>query len=130
MTQFSTLPPDEIERRRLLSIGVREEQERDAWQRGYQKRCDTFFWQNGPCCAGCDHWASEAGDIGECTAAPPVSGVQVIKSLGIDWSSHTPPPGHPFTRRDHRCGAFRDTFDWSTLDGEYLASINRNCGDE
>jgi len=123
MGQFTTLPPEEIERRRLLSVGVREVQLKDAWLRKYQKRCDAFFWKNGPCCAGCDYWASEAGDIGECTSAPPVSGTQVLKSLGIDWSSYTPPPGQPFTTREHRCGAFQDTFDWSILGSEYLLSI-------
>lgn len=123
MTQFTSLPPEEIERRRLLSIGALKDRDRDAWQRWYQKRCDTFFWKNGPCCAGCDHWASEAGDTGECTSAPPVSGTQVLKSLGIEWSSHIPPPGQPFTSRDHKCGAFQDTFDWSTLDSDYLQAI-------
>lgn len=120
---FTTLPPEEVERRRLLSVVALEERNKDDWQRKYQKRCDTFFWKHGPCCAGCDHWASDQGDIGECTSAPPVSGEQVVKSLGIEWCSHTPPPGQPFTRRDHRCGAFQDTFDWSTLDREYLNEI-------
>lgn len=123
MAQFSNLSPEEVERRRLLSIGVRKEQSKAHWQRTYQQRCDTFFWSNGPCCAGCDHWASEAGDIGECAAAPPVSGNQVLKSLGIEWSSHIPPPGQPFTTRDHKCGAFQDTFDWTTLPEDYLEAI-------
>lgn len=123
MSMFTALPPDEIERRRVLSISAWEDRKKGEWERKYQKRCDMFFWRNGPCCAGCDHWVSEAGDIGECAFAPPVSGTQVLKSLGIDWSSHTPPPGQPFTKRDHRCGAFQDTFDWSTLDGEYLREI-------
>lgn len=126
MVQFTALPPEEMERRRLLSIGVLKERSKDDWQRKYQKRCDTFFWKNGPCCAGCDHWASDAGDIGECTSAPPVSGAQVLKSLGIEWSSYTPPPGQPFTKREHRCGAFQDTFDWSTLDPDYLREIGAN----
>ncbi|OAN56940.1 hypothetical protein A7Q26_17610 [Sphingobium sp. TCM1] len=100
-----------------------EERNRTAFERWYQKRCDEFFWKNGRCCAGCDHWCSEAGDIGECLSAPPVSGEQVLRSLDISWSSHIPPPGQPYTRRDHVCGAFQDTFDWASLGAEYLASI-------
>lgn len=123
MVKFSRLSDSEIERRRLASVTAYEEQKKTAWQRNYQKRCDTFFWKHGPCCAGCDHWASEMGDIGECMSAPPVSGEQVLRSCGIDWSSHLPPPGQPFTRREHRCGAFQDTFDWSTLDIDYLRAI-------
>lgn len=120
---FSNLPPDEVERRRQASIEAMRERQRNDSERWYQKRCDEFFWKNGRCCAGCDHWSSEAGDIGECLSAPPISGSQVLKSLGIEWSSYIPPPGQPFTRRDHVCGAFQDTFDWSSLDAEYLASI-------
>lgn len=121
---FGNLPPDEVERRRLASIKAMNERRRIDFERWYQKRCDEFFWKNGRCCAGCDHWSSEAGDIGECLSAPPVSGEQVLKSLGITWSSYTPPPGQPFTRRDHVCGAFQDTFDWTSLGEEYLISIS------
>lgn len=120
---FSSLPPDEIERRRLASIEAMKERQRDEFERWYQKRCDEFFWRVGRCCAGCDHWSSEAGDVGECCSAPPVSGEQVLKSLGITWSSYIPSPGQPFTMRDHVCGAFEDTFDWSSLGSEYLCSI-------
>ena len=123
MTKFTDMSPDEVERRRLASVEALHERQRTDWERWYQKRCDEFFWRNGPCCAGCDHWSSEAGDIGECNAAPPVSGQNVIKSLGLDWCSYTPPPGQPFTRREHRCGAFQDSFDWSTLDEPYLKEI-------
>ncbi len=123
MVQFTNLPPEEVERRRMASVVAWEDAKKTQWQRDYQKRCDAFFWKNGPCCAGCDHWSSDAGDIGECMSAPPVSGEQVIRSLGIDWCSHLPPPGQPFTKRDHKCGAFRDTFDWSTLDAGYLHEI-------
>lgn len=120
---FGNLPPDEVERRRLASIEAMSERRRTDFERWYQKRCDEFFWKNGRCCAGCDHWSSEAGDVGECLSAPPVSGVQVLKSMGITRSSHIPPPGQPFTHRDHVCGAFQDTFDWASLGEEYLASI-------
>lgn len=120
---FGNLPSDEVERRRLASIEAMSERRRADFERWYQKRCDEFFWKNGRCCAGCDHWSSEAGDIGECLSAPPVSGEQVLKSMGITWSSYTPPPGQPFTHRDHVCGAFQDTFDWASLGEEYLALI-------
>lgn len=121
--KFTTLSPDEVERRRLASVEAMKERAKTRFERWYQKRCDEFFWQKGRCCAGCDHWSSEAGDVGECLSAPPVSGAQVLLSLGIDWSSYTPPPGQPFTKREHVCGAFQDTFDWATLDEEYLAAI-------
>lgn len=123
MNFFTNLTPDEIERRRLASIKVMKERRREDWGSRYQERCDRFYWKHGRCCAGCDHWSSEAGDIGECMSAPPVSGADVIQSLGIDWSSYTPPPGQPFTRREHVCGAFRDDFDWSTLEPDYLKRI-------
>lgn len=121
--KFSDLPPSEVERRRLISVEALEDRKRSEFERWYQKRCDEFFWRNGPCCAGCDHWSSEAGDVGQCMAAAPVSGVDVVKSLGIDWCSYVPPPGQPYTKRDHKCGAFQDTFDWSTLGEVYLKSI-------
>jgi hypothetical protein len=120
---FSALPPDEIERRRRQSITAYRARQDEAFAHLYQERCDTFYWSRGRCCAGCDFWTSSEGDIGECTSAPPVSGDQVLKSLGISWSSYTPPPGQPFTRRDHVCGAFQDNFDWSMLDGGYLKRI-------
>lgn len=123
MAKFTDMPPSEVERRRHASIAAMQERQRGQFERWYQKRCDEYFWRNGPCCAGCDHWSSEAGDIGECNAAPPVSGCDVLKSLGIDWCSYIPPPGQPYTRRDHRCGAFQDSFDWSELGEPYLKSI-------
>lgn len=121
--KFTKLPPDEIERRRQASIEAWKSKMLEDSERWYQRRCDTFFWKNGPCCAGCDHWSSERADIGECTHARIVPGVDVLRSMGITWSSYTPPPGHPYTNHDYVCGAFRDTFDWSTLDPDYLKQI-------
>lgn len=123
MSLFTSLPASEIERRRLASTKAMEEQKRADFAQWYQERCDRFYWKHGRCCAGCDHWASEAGDIGECTSAPPVSGADVLRSLGIDWCTYTPPPGQPFTSHDHVCGAFKDDFDWSSLPPEYLNEI-------
>jgi hypothetical protein len=120
---FSGLSHEELERRRLASIEALKRRRDEEFERWYQKRCDEFFWRNGRCCAGCDHWNSEQGDVGECLSAPPVSGEQVLKSLGITWCSYIPPPGQPYTRRDHVCGAFQDTFDWASLGKEYLDAI-------
>lgn len=120
---FTSLSSSEVERRRLASIEAMKERRRTEFERWYQKRCDAFFWKKGRCCAGCDHWSSDAADIGECMSAPPVSGAEVLRSLGISWSSYTTTPGQPFTSRDHVCGAFQDTFDWTTLEADYLASI-------
>ena len=125
MTKFTNLHPDEVERRRLISIEAMKESRHAEFERRYQQRCDTFFWKNGPCCAGCDHWASEMGDSGQCTLAPIVSGADVLKSMGISWSSYTPPPDYPYTARDHVCGSFRDTFDWATLGEDYLREIGQ-----
>lgn len=46
-----------------------------------------------------------------------------MRSLGCTFSSYTPPPGHPYTMADYVCGLFRDEFDWSSLDREYLERI-------
>lgn len=32
-------------------------------------------------------------------------------------------PGYPLTHGDHWCGQFRDEFDWSTLDRDYLGRV-------
>ena len=121
--QFTNLSPEEIERRRKASVDAMVEIKKGEFERRYQERCDRFYWKHGRCCAGCDHWASDGGDVGECTSAPPVSGADVLLRLGIRWCSYLPPPGRPFTKRDHVCGAFSDEFDWSTLDVEYRQRI-------
>ncbi|NBU79778.1 MAG: hypothetical protein EBS50_12030 [Sphingomonadaceae bacterium] len=120
---FSHLPPDELERRRLASVKAWQEMQRAEWEAGYQEKLDRLYWKTGKCCAGCDHWASDQGFSGACTAAPPVSGWDVLRSAGIDWASYVPAPGHPFTHATHVCGAFKDDFDWSTLPAEYLKQI-------
>lgn len=120
---FTDLPASEVERRRLASVEAMREWGRAQFEQWYQERCDRFYWKHGRCCAGCDHWSSEAGDVGQCMSAPPVSGIEVLRSLGIDWCTYMPPPGQPFTKRDHVCGAFKDEFDWSSLDEEYRQRI-------
>lgn len=121
----TSLSPEEIERRRTLSLDALKEIEAERFAQWYQERCDTFYWKNGRCCAGCDHWSSSEGDIGQCMAAPPVSGMDVLRSLDITWSSYIPAPGQPFTRHDHVCGAFKDDFDWSSLPPEYLQRVGK-----
>ena len=120
---FSDLPPDEIERRRKASQSAMEEIDREEFARWYQAECDRDYWRNGQCCAGCDFWRSDAGKVGECTAAGIVSGADVLKSLGMTFSSYMPPPGFPYSRSDEWCGKFRDDFDWASLGEVYLTRI-------
>lgn len=123
MMDWSGLAPEEIERRRLRSNTVMRERRREEFEAWYQEQCDRTYWRLGPCCAGCDHWQSAGGRTGECSAAGIMSGVNVLRSIGISFASYIPKPGFPFTREDHRCGLFRDNFDWSKLDSDYLTKI-------
>jgi hypothetical protein len=123
MVGFSKLPPAEVERRRQLSVEAYGEMRDAEFDRWYQEECDRFYWRNGRCCAGCDHWSSSGGRVGECFSAPPMSGRDIMASLGIISCSYTPPPGQPFTEWDHVCGAFQDEFDWSTLPEDYRKRI-------
>ena len=120
---WSNLPPDEIERRRLASVATLKQREREEFDRWYQEQCDRDYWTRGQCCAGCDHWASDMGRIGECKAAGLVSGKEVMASLGIVSYSAPLPPGFPMTRDDFHCGLFQDNFDWSSLPDRYLERI-------
>jgi len=118
-----TLPPAEIDRRRQASIERLKQRDCEEWAEKYQEHCDRLYWTNGPCCAGCDHWRSDTGNLGRCTAAGIVSGDQVMASMGIEFCSYTPRPGFPMTKADFHCGMFEDDFDWSSLPIEYLARI-------
>jgi len=120
--------PAEIERRRQASIAEMKRREEAAWQAKYQETCDTAYWRLGQCCAGCDHWESAGSLTGRCTGAGIVSGEQVMRSMGVVSSSYTPAPGFPFSAHDFRCGLFRDEFDWSTLDADYLHRIGAMRG--
>ena len=123
MRGWDRFSPEELERRRIASIDALKQREREAWDREYQETCDRLYWSRGQCCAGCDHWASDGGMTGTCAAAGIVSGEDVLRSYGITWSTRTPPPGLPYSQADFACGKFRDDFDWSTLDPDYLARI-------
>ncbi len=84
---------------------------------------DRFYVEHGPCCAGCDWWAHANSLVGECRRSRPVSGAERVDMLGIRSSSLRPSAGHILTRREHRCGEFRDEFDWTTLPAPYLRQI-------
>lgn len=122
--RFSVYSDQEVERRRKLSVEVLAAIERAEWAQKYQEICDTQYWSNGPCCAGCDHWDSYAGLTGECQYAGIIPGDQVLASMGIQWSTlHNPSPGYPFTKARHCCSNFKDEFDWSTLPDDYLVKV-------
>ncbi len=95
----------------------------ESWAIAYQMHCDTLYWQNGQCCAGCDHWRSDMGNMGECVANGILPGEDVMRSIGIAQSSHPFAPGFPQTRALDHCGKFKDDFDWSTLSKFHLRKI-------
>ena len=88
-----------------------------------QEALDSFYWKNGPCCAGCDWWHHISPKVGECHRAPIVSGHDRMQALGITFSSKPFTAGHPITERDHPCGEFKDVFDWKTLPQPYRKRI-------
>ena len=88
-----------------------------------QEFIDTFYWKNGPCCAGCDNWRSLNSHVGECLASAPVSDDARLAMLGIDLFSLRMGAGHALTRKDHHCGAFKDDFDWSSLPLPYQKRV-------
>lgn len=123
MGMFGNLPPCEVEKRRLHSIGALKELEALKFSEWYQKRCDSDYWKYGQRCSGCDFWASSEGYTGECQHAGIVSGQDVLRSMGITFSTLLPPPGYPYREASHWCANFKDDFDWSTLPSEYLHEI-------
>lgn len=120
---WSKFSPAELERRRRASVEALKDKEREAWEKSYQEMCDRDYWTLGQCCAGCDHWSSEMGNVGQCLAAGIVSGTDVMLSLGIDQSTYAFKPGPPYTRGYDHCGLFKDDFDWASLDTGYLERI-------
>lgn len=123
MPSWSNLSNKELERRRAASISVMTEREKEKFAAWYQQQCDADYWSNGQRCSGCDFWESEGGMIGACSAVGVVSGSDVMRSMGIRWSTYIPEPGFPITRSDFWCGRFKDDFDWSALDNDYLHQI-------
>jgi len=51
--------------------------------------------------------------IGECTKYAPVSGSERWSMTGMTGISCDVPAGHIMTKRDHSCGDFIDTHEWS-----------------
>ncbi len=85
---------------------------------------DEFYAKNGACCSGCDWWKPSTSQYGDCTkSAPEVSGYDRMRSIGITWSSYQFQAGHMITKFDHRCGDFKDDFDWASLGVPYLKRI-------
>ena len=88
-----------------------------------QEHIDTFYWMNGPCCAGCDWWRSSNSSVGECRASKPVPAAERWAMTGITNCSLNTGAGHIITLRDHRCGDFKDDFDWHSLPVTYLKRV-------
>ncbi|MGX7706365.1 hypothetical protein [Methylobacterium sp. Gmos1] len=88
-----------------------------------QEILDTFYHQQGPCCAGCDWWHSISTLVGECHRSAMVSGHDRMIALGIDYSSLAFGAGHVVTKREHVCGDFKDEFDWTSLPLPYRKRV-------
>ncbi len=88
-----------------------------------QENVDKFYWKSGPCCAGCDHWEYINSVCGDCTKSAPVSGHERTAMLGLRFNGISPGAGHVLTNREHRCGDFKDSFDWQSLSPAYLWRI-------
>jgi hypothetical protein len=89
-----------------------------------QEFVDRFYWSSETrCCAGCDHWRHLNSVYGECRRSAPVSAAERWGMTGISGSSLRSEAGHVITSRDHGCGEFSDTFDWSSLPLVYLSRI-------
>jgi len=84
---------------------------------------DRFYFERGPCCAGCDRWRSISGLIGECHARAPVSGHERYSAILGNPSPMPMPAGHILTYRDHHCGDFKDEFDWEALPLPYRLRV-------
>lgn len=92
-----------------------------------QEACDRFYTVNGPCCAGCDWWHGASSVVGDCTRSAPVPGGQRFAMLGITGTSLSIAAGHVMTPREHKCGEFKDEFEWSSLPPLYLRRIGRTA---
>ncbi len=88
-----------------------------------QEVLDTFYHQQGPCCAGCDWRHSLSALIGECHRSAMVSGHDRQLALGISQSSLAFGAGHVITERQHVCGEFKDGFDWASLPLPYRKRV-------
>jgi hypothetical protein len=87
---------------------------------------DTFYFTNGPCCAGCDWWSALNSVAGECMKSAPMSGRDRLVMAGMEKCTLMIGGGHAVTVRGHHCGEFKDDFDWSSLPITYLKAIGYN----
>ena len=88
-----------------------------------QENLDRFYFQHGPCCAGCDWWRSINSLVGDCTKSAPVDGATRWEMMGIEGCSRKLRGGHVVTDRAHHCGDFKDEFDWAALPIPYRKRI-------
>lgn len=89
-----------------------------------QESVDRFYQKQGAsCCAGCDWWRHMNSVYGECLRSAPVSHNEKWAMTGITNASLQTGAGHVVTPRDHACGEFKDTFNWSSLPPAYLRQI-------
>ncbi len=88
-----------------------------------QEILDSFYFQHGPCCAGCDWWRHVNGIVGECQKSPPVSGSERWAMTDLRSCSLHAEAGHVMTPRHHFCGSFKDDFDWSSLPLSYRRRV-------
>lgn len=89
-----------------------------------QEAVDRFYWAQGtPCCAGCDWWRHLNSVAGECLRSPPVAEAERWALLEVSAASIATGAGHVVTPREHACGEFRDSFDWSSLPPAYQRRI-------
>ena len=88
------------------------------------ERLDRFYVQNGKCCAGCDWWVYMNSVVGDCTKSAPVPAGERWALLGLKFNKFVG-AGHVVTPREHKCGDFKDAFDWSTLPASYLRKIGK-----
>lgn len=88
-----------------------------------QEWLDKFYFEHGPCCAGCDWWRGLSSQAGECTKSAPVGAEQRYAMLGMHGCSMKLDAGHVLTPCSHVCGDFKDEFDWSSLPLAYLVKI-------
>lgn len=88
-----------------------------------QEHLDRFYFQHGPCCAGCDWWRSINGGVGDCTKSAPVDGITRWEMLDVHNCTLKLSAGHIVTARAHVCGDFKDEFDWSSLPLAYRKRV-------
>lgn len=96
-------------------------QEADNYQE--QMMIDKFYFKNGDCCAGCDHWRHDGSIVGECTLSKILPASERASLLHFKGVSMNMGAGHALTRRDYVCGNFKDDFDWGSLPILYLKRI-------